>query len=289
MAAQPQQFESEAATEAGSELLRAAEQVFGSKCKAAWLSGSFAYQGARQSRSDIDVVVVLDLSVAPPASEETMELIRSFVDAYLAVHARHGFDPDLDFPGEFVTPAMLEQAIEWRSLDLDGGVPARFPPVLADDYWLDRPDRWYNAWISMTAFSRFPVGDRDYYSAVKLAAWKTIARFLLLRADRRLLTPDEMLLGLDQFGVKPRYPDFWTVERDWVDRVLEDLQTEGAVVLANGLIESNLDRLGEWQRQVQAAIDASADPPPLLLDVARHREIEQYAARRWEALTGKRV
>lgn len=289
MAAQPQQFESEAATEAGSELLRAAEQVFGSKCKAAWLSGSFAYQGARQSRSDIDVVVVLDRSVASPASEETMELIRSFVDAYLAVHARHGFDPDLDFPGEFVTPTMLEEAIGWRSLDLDGGVPARFPPVLADDYWLDRPDRWYNAWISMTAFSRFPVGDRDYYSAVKLAAWKTIARFLLLHADRRRLTPDEMLPELDQFGVKPRYPDFWTVERHWVDRALAEMEAGRELVLAQGLIEPNRARLSEWQRQVQAAIDASADPPPLLLDVRRHREIEQYAARRWQALTGERV
>ena len=150
MAAQPQQFESEAATEAGSELLRAAEQVFGSKCKAAWLSGSFAYQGARQSRSDIDVVVVLDRSVASPASEETMELIRSFVDAYLAVHARHDFDPDLDFPGEFVTPAMLEEAIGWRSLDLDGGVPARFPPVLAAYEQRLTKQRYY----TKTKFSR---------------------------------------------------------------------------------------------------------------------------------------
>jgi predicted nucleotidyltransferase len=289
MAAQPQQSETEPAPEAGRELLRAVDQAFGSKCKAAWLSGSFAYQGARRSRSDIDVVVVLDESAPLPADAATMSLIRRFVDAYLEVHARHGFDPDLDFPGEFVTPAMLDEAIEWRSLDVDGGVPTRFPPVDTDDYWLGRPDRWYNAWISMTAFSRFPIGDRDYHSAVKLAAWKTIVRFLLLRGERRRLTPDEMLLGLDQFGVKPRYPEFWAVERERVERVLDALQAEGAVALADGLIEPNMDRLGEWERRLEAAIGAGAAPPPLLLDVGRHREIEEYAASRWETLTGERV
>ncbi len=289
MAARTRQFAAAAATEAGTELLRSVEEIFGSKCKAAWLSGSYAYLGARRSRSDIDVVVVLDESVSLPADEETMRLIRGFVDAYLAVHARHGFDPDLDFPGEYVTPAMLDEAIRWRSLACDGGLPDRFPAVISDDYWLGRPDRWYNAWISMTAFSRFPVGDRDYHSAVKLDAWRTIARFLLLRAERRLLTPDEMLLGLDQFGVKPRYPEFWASERDWVDRVLAELQAEGAIVLAQGHIEPNMDRLGEWERQVGAAIAAGADPPPLLLDVARHRDIEIYAADRWTALTGATV
>ena len=285
MAGRPRQAE---APEAGTELLQAVEEVFGPILKAAWLSGSFAYQGARRARSDVDVVIVLE-GVPLPADKGTMRLIRRFVDAYLAVHERHRFDPDLDFPGEYITPAMLDEAINWRSLAFEGDLPARFPSVISDDYWLGRPDRWYNAWLSMTAFSRFPVGDRDYHSAVKLAAWKTVARFLLLRTDRRLLTPDEMLLGLDQFGVKPRYPDFWSVERDWVDRTLAELQAEGALGLADGLIEPNFEWLANWESRLEAEIADSAAPPPLLVDTKLHREIEEYAASQWAALTGERV
>lgn len=286
MASRPRQAEP---PEAGTELLQAVEVVFGPTLKAAWLSGSFAYQGARRARSDVDVVVVLDGGVSLPADEGTMRLIRRFVDAYLAVHDRHRFDPDLDFPGEYVTPAMLDEAIVWRSLAFEGGLPARFPAVISDDYWLGRPDRWYNAWLSMTAFSRFPVGDRDYHSAVKLAAWKTLARFLLLRTDRRRLTPAEMLLGLDQFGVKPRYPDFWSVEREWVERTLAELQAEGAVGVADGLIEPHVKWLAGWERRLEARIAEGAAQPPLLLDTKRHREIEEYSASRWTALTGERV
>ncbi len=287
MVGRPRQSEVEAANAAGRELLQAVEEVFGSRCKAAWLSGSFAYQGARPARSDVDVVVVLNEATHLPADEESMRLIRTFVEVYLAIHAAHGFDPDLDFPGEYVTSAMLDETIRWRGLALDGGVAANFPPVISDDYWLDRPDRWYNAWLSMTAFSRFPVGNLEYHRTVKLEAWKTIARFLLLRADRRILTPDEMLLGLVQFGVKPRYPDFWSAERSWVDRALEELQAEGAVALAHGRIEADMARLEEWERQVEAAIAGGAEPPPLVLDRGRHREIEEHAATRWSALTGE--
>ncbi len=289
MAGRPRQFEAEGSTEAGTELLQAVEEIFGSRCKAAWLSGSFAYQGARPARSDIDVVVVLDDPVSVPADEETIGLIHRFVDAYLAIHARHGFDPDLEFPGEYVTPGMVEETIRWRGLAYGGGVAASFPPVVSADYWLDRPDRWYNAWLSMTAFSRFPIGSGDYHEAVKLAAWKTIASFVLLRAGRRLLSPDDMLLGLGQFGVKPRYPAFWEEEREWVGRALQELQAEGAIYLAGGLIEPNMEHLCDWERVVCAAIEAGVEPPPLLLDRPLHRGIEEHAESRWSALTGERV
>jgi hypothetical protein len=283
MAARAQQIDAEPGREAGAELLQSVQDIFGASCKAAWLSGSFAYEGARAHRSDVDIVIVLQDSTALPADAGTLHLIRRFVDAYLEIHARHGFDPDVDFPGEFVTPAMLEQAIDWRGLAWEGRAAEAFPPVDSDDYWLGRPDRWYNAWLSMTAFSRFPVGDRVYHSAMKLEAWKTVTRFLLLRTARRRLSPDEMLLGLDQFGVKPRYPDFWPVERDWVDRALDELQDEGALSLADGMIERDMDRLGEWERHLNEAIGRGAEPL-LLLDTRLHRDIEAYAASRWADL-----
>lgn len=283
MAAKVRRLEAESGHAAGTELLQSTQDIFGRRCKAAWLSGSFAYQGARPNRSDVDVVVVLENSTALPADCETLRLIRLFVDAYLDVHARHGFDPDVDFPGEFVTPAMLEQAIGWRGLAWEGRAAEAFPSVDCDDYWLGRPNRWYNAWLSMTAFSRFPVGDRIYHSTMKVAAWAAVAKFLLLRTNRRRLSPDEMLLGLDQFGVKPRYPDFWAAERSWVDRALDELQAEGALAFSDGIIEPNTDRLRQWERQLDAEISRGSEPP-LLLDTRLHREIEAYAASRWADL-----
>src|SRR5688572_26784826 len=103
MAARVQDIEAQGPGGAGAELLEAALDVFGPLCKLAWLSGSYAYEGARPGRSDADIVLVFDENVPLPADPATLEPIRRFVDRYLAVHARHGLDPDLDFPGEFVT------------------------------------------------------------------------------------------------------------------------------------------------------------------------------------------
>jgi hypothetical protein len=285
MAAKAEDFEAETPGVAGAELLQSAQAIFGPLCKAAWLSGSYAYRGARQGRSDADIVIVLDDGVALPADEATLGLIRRFVDAYLAVHARHGLDPDLEFPGEFVTPEMIAQTIAWRGLAHEGGLPdPAFPPVESSDHWLDRPDRWYNAWLSEIAFSRFPVGDVEYHDQVKLAGWTTVLRFLLLRESRVSLTPDELLLGVVQFGVKPRYPDFWTLERPWVERALERLASEGMVGLGADLVERRIESLRQWERDLLARIEADSGEPPLLLDRSVHRDIEHCARERWESI-----
>src|SRR5690349_3194985 len=53
----------------------AVEEVFGDRCKAAWLSGSFLYRGAKQGRSDIDIVVVLQDNETIPAGQATLKRI----------------------------------------------------------------------------------------------------------------------------------------------------------------------------------------------------------------------
>lgn len=278
------------AAQAEAEFAAAVRENFGARCKAAWLSGSFLYRGAEEGRSDIDVVVVMDEKVAAPADGETLARIRGFVDAYLGVHARRGLDPDLDFPGEYVTPAAIEQAIAWRGLATDGGVADEFPiPDKGSDYWIARPDRWFHAWLSMTAFTRFLAGDRAYHERVKLDAWKSVIRFLLLRADGAPLTMEAMWPGLAQFGVKPKYRAFWPLERDWVRRALGELEAEGAVEPGGGRIVPGMERLREWERGLEAAIAANDSAGPLLLPPDLHREIGAHAARRWEAMAPQPV
>lgn len=273
-----------AAVEAEAGLRAAVAEAFGARCKAAWLSGSFVYQGERRGRSDVDVVVVLGDATPVPADAATLERIRAFVDAYLQVHARCGLDPDLDFPGEHVVPATIAEAIAWRGLAAEGGggMAESFPTNPPSEYWLARPDRWFHAWVSMTAFSRFLAGDRAWHEKVKLAAWKTVARFVLLRSPGPARTPEALLPELVQFGAKPRYRRFWRAERDWLARALGELEAEGAVTLAGRLVTPVAARLRAWEEEVGAAVAAHGDAPgPLLLPPELHREVGEYAKRRW--------
>ena len=112
----------------------AVKDIFGDRCKAAWLSGSFLYHGAKPGRSDIDVVIVLDDSTSIPAVDSTVDRIRAFVDVYLDVHDRLGLDPDLEFPAEYVVPASIDQAINWRGLALGGKQTDVFGKLPANGY-----------------------------------------------------------------------------------------------------------------------------------------------------------
>ena len=267
------------------ELAAAVTRIFGPRSKASWLSGSFAYEGAQPGRSDIDVIVVLRDDAAMPADAATLDLVRAFVDEYLSAHARYGLDPDLEFPGEYLTPRMIDEVIAWRGLAHEGDLPADgFPPVESSDYWLGRPDRWFNAWLSETAFSRFLTGSRDYHAAVKTEAWATILRFLLLRAERSSLALDDLWDCLDQFGLKPRYPAFPTVERPWVMRALARLEAKAEADLAGDAVAPRMERLRAWADGIRAAIAGGEGHGPLLLDLERHAEIEAHAARRWKKL-----
>lgn len=284
MATQEQETESSAAGEAEARLANAVHNIFAGRLKAAWLSGSAVYQGAKPGRSDIDVVVVLEGDVALPADEATIAQIRRFVDEYLLVHARLGLDPDLDFPGEYVVPATLEEAIAWRGFAYEGAVPAEFPPVDSSDYWLGRPDRWFHAWVSMTAFSRFLAGDRAFHSEAKLAAWTAVVRFVLRNVAAASASIDDLLPMLAQFGLKPSYRAFWPGEREWVRRAVEALEAQGFVALDHGRIVPNRSRLQQWEREVETAVAEDGGHPPLLLPPELHRDVGCYATRRWAEL-----
>ena len=270
--------------EAEARLARGVREIFGDQARAAWLSGSFVYDGARPCESDIDVVVLFAAPAPVPADGGTMARIRRFVDLYLEVHAQAGLDPDLEFPGEYVAPETLAETFAWRGLAHEGAVAERFPPVRNSDYWLGRPDRWFNAWLSMTAFSRFLAGDPAAHEAAKLEAWTTIARFLLLRGGGR--TGEEALWErLGQFGVKPRYQALRRLEAPWLERALARLVSEGAVRREGEALVPQRDALAAWEREMAAAIarggGGDGGGGPLVLTPPLHREIEEHARRRW--------
>jgi hypothetical protein len=159
-----------------------------------------------------------------------------------------------------------------------------FPPVEHSDYWVGRPDRWFNAWLSETAFSRFLTGDASYHEASKLGAWKSVLRFLLLRSDDSPVGLDELWPRLAQFGVKPSYEPFWPAERAWVQRAIAELEAEGTAQRSGDRVLPVRDALRQWEKQVQAAIAGDRSVGPLLLPPELHGKIGAYAARQWERL-----
>ena len=256
--------------------------IFGDRCKAAWFSGSFLYRGAETGRSDIDLVIVLDERTRLPADRPTLDRIRAFVDVYLAVHADLDLDPDLEFPAEYVVPVTIEQTLAWRGLALDGQVADSFPRVEHSDYWLGRPDRWFNAWLSEAAFSRYLSGDRAYHGWAKLEAWKTITRFLLLRSGGRPMSLEDFWPGLAQFGVKESYLPFWPQEEEWVRRAFTGLEQEGLLRREGDRVVPVQGALRAWEQRIARAIAADRSDGPLLLPIAQHDEVAEYAASRWK-------
>ncbi len=273
------------AVDADEAFRHAVQDIFGPRCKAAWLSGSYVYEGAIKGRSDIDVVLVLADDQPLPADPLTLERIHAFIDAYLQIHARIGLDPDLDFPGEYVVPGALEEAIGWRGVVVDGKVADFFPPIEEKDYWISRPDRWFHAWVSMTAFSRFLIGDESFYQRTKIDAWKCILRFLLLRSTAQTLRRDDLWPGLAQFGAKPTYRAFWSIEGATVDHALAELEKEGDLALVGGRIRPDRSRLDEWEDRLNDRVTPGDEArSPLVLPPDLHRDIGQYAARRWPGI-----
>jgi predicted nucleotidyltransferase len=262
-------------------LAEAAREAFGGRLRSAWLSGSYVYGGARPGQSDIDVVLVLE-GVPLPADPDLQARIRRFVDSYLEAHARAGLDPDLDFPGEYVVAEAIGEAVAWRGIATEGRVARELPPPDAEDYWIGRPDRWFNAWLSMTAFTRFLAGDRAFHEARKLDAWTTIVRFLLLRSGPDGLAEEQFWDNLEQFGVKPRYCALEAMEGEWLARAIAAVEAEGGARRSDGRIEPDLDRLRDWERRVGSAIAAGGEGP-LLLPPPLHAELGRYAASRWPA------
>ena len=267
-------------------LAAAVGEIFGPLCRAAWLSGSYVYRGAQAGASDVDVVLLFAEEVAVPADAAMQARIRAFVDAYLAAHAAAGLDPDLEFPGEYVAAASLAETLAWRGLAMEGGVARAFPASPSSDYWPGRPERWFNAWLSMTALSRFLAGDRAAWEAAKLAAWTQILRFLLLRAGGEALGEEELWERLDQFGVKPRYHALRAMEGPWVERALAALEAEGFARRETGRIVPDAARLRAWERALADEIArGEREQGPLLLPPDLHAALGAYAAERWAALS----
>lgn len=257
---------------------------FGASCLMAWLTGSFAYSGGTRGKSDIDVLVVLDDAFAALEPRERAGQVAGFVNDYLALHLRTGYVPDLQFPGEYVTEAIIKDAVAGRGFHV-GEDGALFLPRASVEYYLADPERWFRAWLSQTAFSRFIGGDEAAYQAHKRAAWATILKFVLKNCPLESIEEDDVFGLLRAFGVHADYWDFRASERAWVGEGLRELLDEGMLLAYGGRYVPVRESLATWEGVVaQAVRSGSIRRAAFLFDMPLTREIAAIATTRWEEL-----
>ncbi len=256
--------------------------AFGDLCKTAWLTGSFAYGGGTLGKSDVDVTIVLHNSALDVDAGRLNDRAQSFVSSYLALHRELGYRPDLHFPGEYVTCAMISDAVDGRGFHVDAAGKL-FLPKASTQYYLEDPERWFRAWLSQTAFSRFLCGDRSFHRESKLGAWATIIRFLL-RDKSDAFTTAFIFDSLRVFGVHHDYWSFRRLEAPWVNRVLTGLVECGDLQSQNNEFEPNVPALVGWEASLSATIVSGAiRRARLLLPMDMTRDIASFAENNWAA------
>jgi predicted nucleotidyltransferase len=255
--------------------------IFGSDLLAAWLTGSFAYGGGTAGKSDIDVTVIVGPAFALRPEPERVSLTQAFIDVYLATHIDTGFHPDLVFPGECVTVAMIDDAIAGRGFEVEDGGHLSLPRA-SQEYYLSDCNHWFRAWLSQTAFSRFLLGDEALHARLKRAAWNTIIKYTLLRNPHACFVAEDIFRMLRAFGVHSDYWNFARLERDWVGVALTALHADGIISEGDGTYRPCARRLAAWEAQsVESISRMRRARTKLLFDMAATLQLGDYARESW--------
>ena len=255
-------------------------EAFGANCLSVWISGSFAYGGALADKSDIDVIILL----RDTNSQYLIEQIKRFVDGYLGVHKLCGFCPDLNYPGEYLTPQALEDAIAGRGFSIINDGAVSLPPTYPG-YWEENPQNSYRAWLSMTAFSRFLWGDSNRFITYKLRAWQTILTFTLSQSPGISKNIDQIFSELQPFGLKKSYKNFASSERGWARIALFDLVEMERLNHSTFGFSITADKADAWLYVAEKRIvDFHKQIHDLPLSVGVVKDISEYAKLAWEKL-----
>lgn len=241
----------------------ASTRHFGERAAFVISSGSFAYAGAEKGRSDLDVMTVFKSDVYQMSRSELADIMSGFIEDYIKIHKEYGYRPDPSFPGEYITEANVEDAIAGRGFHAsDTGL---FLPPASNEYYLEDPNRYYRAWLSMLAFSRRLHGDKNKFEEIKLRAWESIMLFLLSQFDEKKIDTNKVLRILtgqeDKWqgvGVTKKCVTFPDEERLYVEQTLVRLNVRGILGSnRSGKYAIDKARIGAWSSAVSEALRAN--------------------------------
>ena len=215
-------------------------------------TGSFVYGGGTPGKSDLDVTVIFKDSVYNLPPRELLNRIEDFIVGYLKLHEQTGYNPDITFPGEYVTEAMFIDAIAGRGFHVENG--RLFLPKASREYYLEDSERGFRAWLSQSAFNKFLAGDRNTYKDKKIKGWCTILKFILKDIESQAINVSDILGRLRIFGVHDDYWNFGNMESLWIIKSLEKLSEDGFVIKSEGYFSPQPIKLHEWESEVAYAI-----------------------------------
>lgn len=223
-------------------------------------SGSFAYRGATKGRSDLDVMAVLKEDVRDMPRDDLRRMTHGFIDEYIAIHEEYDYALDDVFPGEYITPTNVRDAINGRGFETTT-VGKLCLPKASNEYYLGSRENYYRAWRSMLAFSKKLAGNETQFQSAKLQAWETNIKYLLSSRDLRRVNRDSLLRILtsvedkwESVGVTKKYLTFSEDEKEYVERVLTRLRIQGILDYSDDEFEVKNANLSQWENEIVESI-----------------------------------
>lgn len=263
---------------------------FGDDLSYFFTSGSIVFNGAISGKSDVDMVAVLQPSVLKKPRIEIVDKIKGFIDDYLKFHYDFNFLPDLEFPAEYITGHQVDDSIAGRAFHADEQSGLYLPRVY-DGYYMEDPERWHRAWLSLSAYGEFIVGDREKFDNNKVRAWQTILLFNLPSMTEELdkaMVMDFMTRSGDKKsgnGVSERYFTFREKESNSVTKALEMLARNGFLLPSGVIFVKNNSQIATWHFETAKKIlDCSIRNAEYLTSLENTHSMSSYAKQKWDAL-----
>jgi len=219
------------------------------------LGGSFSYGGGIKGKSDIDIAIIFRDN-AIRRKKYIIRQIKKFVAVYKEFNILNGFVPDMIFPGEYMTDYQIKDAIRGRAFQIYPNKNSIKIPILKDeDYWNDY-EKWFQVWLTLSAFGTFISGDINSFITNKNESWKTIILYIISENKLEKVSPISILdlitlSSNEEFRVDcTSYKFFKVREMHFVRHVLKLLYNANYLKLTNNYLEQykvNLDMIYTWK------------------------------------------
>jgi len=260
MGLQPDEFYKCEFSKVRDKFSRAVYECFGNLSAYSYLSGTFAYGGARKKKSDIDVTIVFKNSIYKLSKDDFINKLKKFIKIYRNIHKEYNYYSDNTFPGEYVTLCQVDDAINGRGFSVDI-FKHLYLPLASNKYYLKNREHWFRAWLSSTAFS-IPITKKGaLMSSNKIKAWQTIILFMLTSKKTNKINVNSIFKFFVNnsnkwkgMGVTNRYIFFKQMEIKHVENALEFLRLKGFLVVQDGLYKKVTHNVHRWEKKIVESI-----------------------------------
>lgn len=169
--------------------------IFGDNFVFGFICGGFA-------KGYADVTHDIDIFVCVKENDETA--YDKYLAWYLDLHRRHGFPPDLDYPGEVVTLNRLRSILELQRYH-------KISSLIVEDIWIKKSIIWADMFAGQIMGATGSVEGLDILESLRVkcvpypARWKQDVLALLSEDLRKQWEDKHQLLLMERFMSYPKH------------------------------------------------------------------------------------